>query len=119
MLHSLVTLYPRNVQDRRGPQSLSGHGGGEKTRCCCRESNHNHQARTLVTVLTELPRFPYAYWSVYSFRLPRLVSEALLRPWCERDSGTARQMVSSHSRRDYMVLVLHYLNVARTTIDFL
>jgi hypothetical protein len=40
-----------------GSQSQSGRDGKEKTSCPCRESSVGHPVCSLVTVLTELPRY--------------------------------------------------------------
>jgi hypothetical protein len=51
---------PRYPLDRRlcGPQNQPGHGCEEKKSHCCpyRELNHGRSTRSLVIVLTELPR---------------------------------------------------------------
>jgi hypothetical protein len=55
-------LYLRCPLDRRlgGPQSQSGRGGGEEKKhpTPCWEQNPGSPAPSLVTILTELPRFP-------------------------------------------------------------
>jgi len=55
----LRPLYPRHPLDRRldGPQSRSGLGGkGKSLHCPCWESNPGRPDRSLVTMLTVIPR---------------------------------------------------------------
>jgi hypothetical protein len=55
-----------------GPQSRSGRGGEEKKtyHCLCRESNSSGRARSLVCVLTELPRLTYVVLPLKLFYEP-------------------------------------------------
>jgi len=67
-LHAPAALYPGKVPhyplDRRlnGPQSRSRHSGGEKNVSLYRELRPRRSARSLVTILTELPRLISGKW---------------------------------------------------------